>query len=116
MEIFYIFPEILPLVNNFVPAGAFHSILLGNIILLLGLVRCAQMRKDPLAVLLGQNILRLRKEAGMTQAQLAEQINVGTTFISRVERGEKYVSIKGITTCFMVQFRRWMESVLTTSI
>lgn len=52
------------------------------------------MEKDPLAVLLGQNILRFRKAAKLTQAQLAEKLNVGTTFISRVERGEKFVSIK----------------------
>lgn len=52
------------------------------------------MKKDPLAVLMGQNILRFRKDAHLTQAQLAEKINVGTTFISRVERGEKFVSIK----------------------
>lgn len=52
------------------------------------------MKKDPLAVLMGQNILHFRKAARLTQAQLAEKINVGTTFISRVERGEKFVSIK----------------------
>jgi len=52
------------------------------------------MERDPLAVLMGQNILHFRKAAHLTQAQLAERINVGTTFISRVERGEKFVSIK----------------------
>ena len=34
----------------------------------------------------------------MTQAQLAERINVSTTFISRVERGEKFVSLKILQT------------------
>jgi len=52
------------------------------------------MRKDPFAVQIGQNILNLRKRDSMTQAQLAEKINVSTTFISRVERGEKFVSLK----------------------
>ena len=52
------------------------------------------MKKDPFAVQIGQNILNLRKKDGMTQAQLAEKINVSTTFISRVERGEKFVSLK----------------------
>lgn len=52
------------------------------------------MRKDPFAVQIGQNILNLRKKSGMTQAQLAEKINISTTFISRVERGEKFVSLK----------------------
>ena len=54
------------------------------------------MKRDPLAVLIGQNIQRFRRSAGMTQAQLAEKINVSTAFISRVERGEKYVSVKNL--------------------
>lgn len=52
------------------------------------------MKKEPLAVLVGRNIQRFRKDAGMTQAQLAEKINVSTAFISRMERGEKGVSLK----------------------
>ena len=51
------------------------------------------MTKEEIAPVLGQNILRLRKAAGMTQAQLAEAVNVGTAFVSHVERGEKLVSI-----------------------
>ena len=50
------------------------------------------MKKDPRAVLVGRNIQRFRKNAGMTQAQLAEKIN--TAFVSRMERGEKGVSVK----------------------
>ena len=52
------------------------------------------MKKDPRAVLVGRNIQRFRKNAGMTQAQLAEKINVSTAFVSRMERGEKGVSVK----------------------
>ena len=52
------------------------------------------MEREPLAELIGQNIQRLRKKSGMTQAQLAEKIGVSTAFISRVESGNKYVSIK----------------------
>lgn len=65
------------------------------------------MKKEPLAVLMGQNILRFRKAAGLTQAQLAERLDVGTTFISRVERGEKFVSIKvlqALTETFHVSY------------
>lgn len=52
------------------------------------------MHKDLRALLVGRNIQRFRKNAGMTQAQLAEKINVSTAFVSRMERGEKGVSIK----------------------
>lgn len=52
------------------------------------------MNENPRAVLVGRNIQRLRKDAGMTQAQLAEKINVSTAFVSRMERGEKGASLK----------------------
>lgn len=52
------------------------------------------MGKDPLAETLGHNVMRLRKRAGLTQVQLAEQLGLSMTFISRIERGEKFVSIK----------------------
>lgn len=52
------------------------------------------MKKDPRAELLGWNIQHFRKNAGITQAQLAERINVSTAFVSRMERGEKGVSLK----------------------
>ena len=45
-----------------------------------------------LAVEVGQNISRLRKAHGLTQAELAEKINVTPTFVSRVERGERMFS------------------------
>ena len=47
------------------------------------------MKKDPRAVLVGRNIQRLRKNAGMTQAQLAEKINISTAFVSRIEVSDK---------------------------
>jgi len=50
------------------------------------------MDKDSLPIRLGQNIADLRKEHRMTQAQLAENINVSPTFVSRVERGERMFS------------------------
>lgn len=71
------------------------------------------MKKDPLAVLVGQNIQRFRKEAGMTQAQLAEKINVSPAFISRVERGEKGMSVKvleSLTKEFQVSYDALMRA------
>lgn len=70
------------------------------------------MKKDPLAVLVGQNIQRFRKEAGMTQAQLAEKINVSPAFISRLERGEKGMSVKvleALTEEFQVSYDALMR-------
>ncbi len=40
-----------------------------------------------ISVQLGRNIAKTRKSAGKTQAQLAEQIDVDTLSISRIERG-----------------------------
>ena len=40
-----------------------------------------------ISVQLGRNIAKARKSAGKTQAQLAEQIDVDTLSISRIERG-----------------------------
>lgn len=47
---------------------------------------------EKLSVKIGQNISRLRKENGLTQAEFAEKINVTPTFVSRVERGERMFS------------------------
>ncbi len=55
------------------------------------------MVKETLAVQMGQNIQHLRKARGLTQAQLAEKINVSTAFISRVERGDKLISVKTLS-------------------
>lgn len=52
------------------------------------------MKKDPRTERVGRNIQHFRKNAGMTQAQLAEKINVSPAFVSRMERGEKGVSLK----------------------
>ena len=40
-----------------------------------------------ISIQLGRNIAKARKSAGKTQAQLAEQIDVDTLSISRIERG-----------------------------
>ena len=38
---------------------------------------------------IGENTRKYRTRAGLTQAELAEKVGVGTSFISRVERGQK---------------------------
>ena len=65
------------------------------------------MEKDSKAALVGRNVQRFRKNAGMTQAQLAEKINVSTAFISRMERGQKGASLKvldALTEVFQVSY------------
>ena len=52
------------------------------------------MDSKDLASLVGRNIHKQRKKAGLTQGQLAELAGVGTTFISRVERGEKLMKLQ----------------------
>lgn len=51
------------------------------------------MNKNQLTNLIGRNICKYREKSGMTQAQLAEKIGVGTPYISRIERGEKSMKI-----------------------
>jgi transcriptional regulator with XRE-family HTH domain len=40
-------------------------------------------------IILGQALRALRKQAGMTQEQVAEQLEVDPTFIGRLERGQR---------------------------
>lgn len=51
------------------------------------------METDILSVI-GENTRMYRERAGMTQASLAEQVGVGTAFISRVERGQKRMRLE----------------------
>lgn len=46
------------------------------------------MNNDELKLQIGANIARLRKDAGMTQAELAERLNYSDKAISKWERGE----------------------------
>ena len=43
---------------------------------------------------IGQQIKRLRKRIGMTQAELAKQIGTSKSDISDIERGQKTISIQ----------------------
>ena len=56
------------------------------------------MDKDQLAKTIGENIVYYRKAAQMTQGKLAEQLQVSTAFLCRLEHGEK---IPGVLTLLM---------------
>ena len=51
------------------------------------------METDILRVI-GENTRMYRERAGLTQANLAERVGVGTAFISRVERGQKRMRVE----------------------
>lgn len=42
---------------------------------------------------LRSGLAALRKQAGLSQVQLAERLGVGQSFISNIERGESYVDV-----------------------
>jgi DNA-binding XRE family transcriptional regulator len=44
----------------------------------------------------GQNVRRIRKEAGLSQEELAFRAKLHRTYISSVERGERNVSVENI--------------------
>jgi XRE family transcriptional regulator, regulator of sulfur utilization len=45
---------------------------------------------------LGANICAFRKQAGLSQEQLAEKADLHPVYISQVERGVKAVSVEGL--------------------
>jgi len=44
-------------------------------------------------VAIGAHLREARNTVGLTQEQLAEKVNVGTTYISDIERGAKFPSL-----------------------
>ncbi|KVE65158.1 MULTISPECIES: helix-turn-helix domain-containing protein [Burkholderia] len=44
----------------------------------------------------------VRKEAGLTQVELAERLGKGQSYVSKMERGEQYVDV--------VEFVEWCEA------
>lgn len=50
------------------------------------------MTKQELARLIGENIGKYRKVAGLTQAALAERIDVSPAYLAHVEQGNKIMS------------------------
>lgn len=51
------------------------------------------MDKELLGVI-GGNIKKYREKAGLTQAELAEKVGIGTASVSRIERGEKRMRLE----------------------
>lgn len=54
----------------------------------------------------GQNLRRLRKERGFTQEELANELDIEISQISRIERGVINTSVslvKSITDCLQIQ-------------
>lgn len=52
-------------------------------------------RADPKRIL-GDNLRRIRHEAGISQEELADRANLHRTYISSIERGERNVSVENI--------------------
>ncbi|MCI5619261.1 MAG: helix-turn-helix domain-containing protein [Rikenellaceae bacterium] len=52
--------------------------------------------KEEIMVQFGQNVQRLRKELGLSQAQLAERAGVHRTYIGMIERAEKNITLCNI--------------------
>jgi transcriptional regulator with XRE-family HTH domain len=50
---------------------------------------------DPKSVF-GQNVRRIRTEAGLSQEELADRAELHRTYISSIERGQRNVSIENI--------------------
>ena len=53
------------------------------------------MRRNP-KELFGHNVRRIRKEAGLSQEELAYRAKLHRTYISSIERGERNVSVENI--------------------
>lgn len=43
---------------------------------------------------LGKNIKKYREIKNLTQAELAEKLNFSVEYVCRVEKGQKYISLK----------------------
>ena len=53
------------------------------------------MRRNPKEIF-GHNVRRVRKEAGLSQEELAYRSKLHRTYISSIERGERNVSVENI--------------------
>ena len=49
---------------------------------------------SPITILAGQRIRAFRKQAGMTQAQLADKADMNASYVSQIERGIKSPTIE----------------------
>lgn len=48
---------------------------------------------QPRYVALQGQLKAMREKAGMVQSELAEALGVGQSFVSKIERGERYVDV-----------------------
>jgi transcriptional regulator with XRE-family HTH domain len=55
----------------------------------------ASSRSDPKRIL-GNNVRRIRHEAGISQEELADRAKLHRTYISSLERGARNVSVENI--------------------
>lgn len=53
------------------------------------------MQPDPKDIF-GQNVRRIRNEAGLSQEELADRADLHRTYISSIERGQRNVSLENI--------------------
>jgi len=53
-------------------------------------------KKHPILIKLGQNIVSLRKSAGLSQEDLALEANLDRTYVGGIERGERNVAVINI--------------------
>ena len=46
--------------------------------------------------IIGERIKKLRKERGLTQEELADEMDVSIAYLSRIERGNSHINLKRI--------------------
>ncbi len=49
--------------------------------------------KDPILILFGSNVQKIRKELNLSQEQLAEKAGLHRTYIGMIERAEKNITL-----------------------
>jgi len=55
---------------------------------------------------LRQTLQRIRQQAGLTQIELAEKLGRGQSYVSKIERGERYLDV--------LEFILWCEACAVT--